>query len=637
MNDAVGLGKRSILLVEDSEDDYLLVEEFLAEKPFALTWSRSAREARACLAGGRFDLVLLDLGLPDVNGLSLLEEIRSRHPDHRVIVLTGRDDRALAVSALKMGAHTYLLKDEILDHLVATVEDALPLAAEAPRPRADTKPRFADTVEDFYQIVLETMDEGCVVVDPQGLITFANRALDALVRCDARSLPGRSVLELFAPESAGHVREGLDRLAAGRASRSLVMEAALSADYARVPESVASVRIAMRRMPSPTGRYEAGLLILTDISELLQAKQLLAELYLQEKAQHGQLRAILESSRDGILLVDRELRVRVINGPVGALLGLPGGAERWAGRSLVEMVRALGGRGAELARATLREIRRVGSGDEAPGDGEVKMGARVVRWLDLPVQGDHSRLLVLQDVTAERTLQQMREDLVHMAVHDLRNPLNVMSQSLEYVQQITADGGAEDVRPWIDLALGGVRRMLVLVNAILDANRLESGEMPLERRACSLREIMRRAVLAQAPMASGRRVMLTCDDAPRGATVHIDPELIERVLQNLLDNAIRSTPPGGAVVLRAEPWASRDEEQAGGPGQYCLVVSDEGPGIPPDLQERLFERFVTGRRHGVGLGLAFCKLAVEAHGGHIWAESTPARGATFRFTVPAMA
>lgn len=635
MNDAVGLGKRRILLVEDSEDDYLLVEGFLPEDAFALTWSRSAREARARLAGERFDLVLLDLGLPDVNGLSLLEEIRSRHPDHRVIVLTGRDDRALAVSAMKMGAHTYLLKDEILDHLVDTLEDALPLTDASPRQRADTKPRFADTVEHFYQIVLETMDEGCVVVDAQGLITFANRALDGLVRCDAKSLPGRSVLELFDQASAGHVREGLDRLAAGLATRSLVMEAALAAAYARVPESVASVRIAMRRMPSRTGRYESSLLILTDISELLQAKQLLAELYLQEKAQHGQLRAILESSRDGILLVDRELRVRVINGPVGALLALPGGAERWAGRSLLEMMRALGARGAELARAALGEIRRIRSGDESPGGGEVKLGARVVRWLDLPVQGDQSRLLVLQDVTAESTLQQMREDLVHMAVHDLRNPLNVMSQSLEYVQQITAHGGSEDVRPWIDLALGGVRRMLVLVNAILDANRLESGEMPLELRSCSLIEIMRRAVLAQAPMAAGRRVLLTCDGAPDGATARIDPELIDRVLQNLLDNAIRSTPPGGAVVLRADTWPARDGAREAAPAEYCLIVADEGPGIPPDLQERLFERFVTGRRHGVGLGLAFCKLAVEAHGGRIWAESTPARGAMFRFTVPA--
>jgi PAS domain S-box-containing protein len=655
MTKAGEVGRIRILLVEDNRDDCLLVEGVLPDDGYQITWCRNAREARELLSASLFDLVLLDHGLPDVNGLSFLEELRGRHPALPVVVLTGRDDQALAVSAMKKGAHTYLLKDEILDHLVDTVEEALPRRhASHAYKRAESKPKFVDTAERFYQMVMETMDEGCLVVDPDGVVTFANAALNTLVRGDATSLPGHSVLELFAAEAADAVGQILAHFRAARSSRSFVIEAVLAAGQARALEGVAMVRIALRSMHRPDGTFEAGLLILTDISELLRAKQLLAERYQQEKAQHGRLRALLESSRDGILLVDRDLCLRVVNGPVAALLALPGGAEQWIGRSLVELVRVVRHASRDLARTILREVRRVRGGDEQPADGEITLGSRVLRWIDLPVQGDDSRLLVLQDVTAERALLQMREDLVHMAVHDLRSPLSVIAASLEQVQVLAQPGTAPgqlpgqtddepgaEIAEWLDLTTHGVRRMLSLVNSILDANRLENGEMPVERVVCALGPLMRQSMHEQSSVAAARNVKLVCDDAPAHAQAWhawIDPDLIARVLQNLLDNAIRSTPPGGSVALCAEPWPERDsaarESDGRHPRYYCLVVADDGPGIPPEMLDRLFERFATNRRQGTGLGLAFCKLAVEAHGGEIWVESPAGRGAVFRFTVP---
>jgi PAS domain S-box-containing protein len=652
------LDRSRILLVEDNRDDYLLVEAILPEDEYQIIWCRNAREARSQLADGLFDLVLLDHGLPDVNGLSFLEELRSKYPGQAVVVLTGRDDQALAVSALKLGAHTYLLKDEILDHLVDTLKEALPRRQSAHvYKRAESRPRFVDTAERFYQVVMETMDEGCLVVDPEGVIMYANPALNALLSCDSKSLPGRSALELFAPQAADNVDRILAHFRAARTSRSIVTEAALAADHARARDGVAMVRIAMRSMHRPDGSFEAGLLILTDVSELLRAKQLLAARYLQEKAQHGRLRAVLESSRDGILLVDRNLCLRVVNGPVAALLNLPGGAEHWTGRSLIDLLRVLRRSSRDLAHIVMREVRRIGDGDETPADGEVTLGSRALRWADLPVQGDDSRLLVLQDVTAEREVLQMREDLVHMAVHDLRSPLNVIAQSLEQVQELAQS--AQDATPagdpgplsdaeswvevdeWLGFAMQGVRRMMGLVSSILDASRLEQGELPLAREVCALGPLMRQAVHEQSSVAAARQVTLVCDDTAAHAQVWralIDPELIARVLQNLLDNAIRSTPPGGSVSLRAEPWPGRDSgaPDADGrlPRHYCLVVADDGPGIPPEMEGRLFGRFATNRRQGAGLGLAFCKLAVEAHGGEIWADSPAGRGAVFRFTVP---
>ncbi|ACY17846.1 ATP-binding protein [Haliangium ochraceum] len=640
MTSGAPFGRNRILLIEDNQDDHILVDAFLPEGAYTITWCQTAREARRQLGTQRFDLVLLDHGLPDSNGLSFLEELRVAHPESPVIVLTGRNDQALAVSALKMGAHTYLLKDEIPEHLAEAVAEALPCRTPSPvDKRPDSKPKFVDTAERFYQIFMESVDEGCLVVDQSGDITFANRAFETMVRRDVQS-PGRSVYDLFTPESAGRLRASLWRLSTAQSSTSVVMEATLNASYARRSGELTTVRIAMRGQHDRDGSYQAGLLILTDISEVLHAKQLLAERYMYEKAQHNQLRAILESSRDGIILIDRSLRLRVVNGPMARLLGLAEGAEYWIGKSLVELTLTLRHRSPELTQAVLSEVRRISTGDESSNTGEATVGQRALRWLDLPVQGDDSRLVAMQDVTAEQTVQQMRDDLVHMAVHDLRNPLGVIRQSFEQVREILTDDAEpaplpaigpaswNDALAWLDLGREGTSQMLRLVTAILDAHRLDTGQMPLQRSACSLAELVQRVVHAQTPIANAREVRIAARELTPGAHGWIDVSLIERVLQNLLDNAIRSSPPGGTVRVSAQPWP-------GDEAYHCLVVADEGGGISPALQERLFQRFATGRRQGVGLGLAFCKLAVEAHGGRIWVESKPEQGATFRFLVPA--
>jgi signal transduction histidine kinase len=110
----------------------------------------------------------------------------------------------------------------------------------------------------------------------------------------------------------------------------------------------------------------------------------------------------------------------------------------------------------------------------------------------------------------------------------------------------------------------------------------------------------------------------------------VDNEIIGRVLQNLLGNAIKFTPPGGKIEMTARPPETTASTL------LWVAVSNSGPGIPPEIQDRLFQKFVTGRQEesGSGLGLAFCRLAVEAHGGRIWVESEPGQLTTFQFTLP---
>lgn len=505
-----------ILLVEDNEDDYILVQHYLPDSEFLVTWCETARGAAQKLERQEFHAILVDHGLPDSNALSFLEQIRESYPTCPVIVLTGRNDRALALSAKKMGAHSYLLKDEIADHLLPTLRQVTRSSAsrpsasiepEAPRAPAalplPATPRFMDTAEQFHGVLLETMNEGCLVVDREAIVTFANRALDTIVARGAARLPGVSIVELFTPSSSDRIRQVLQEMSAGQGARSVVARARISERHAIGTGPGAFVRISMRRIDSADGAYQAALLILTNISEQVRARQ-------------------------------------------------------------------------------------------------------------------------------------MRDDLIRTTVHDLRNPLGVIVNSLEGVQDSYPEGIAEDVDVMFDIAIRSARKMSALVDELLVIARLESGELPLSRQHVSLNDLARQVLHTQSPLASTRGVHLECGASDPDHQAWIDPGLIDRVLQNLLDNALAFTPRGGKVGVRWGRWRHPDSSSEDGEQHLYMAVHDEGPGVAPELQSRVFDKFVTGSESGSGLGLAFCKLAVEAHGGRIWLESTPGQGSAFYFTVPSV-
>jgi signal transduction histidine kinase len=180
---------------------------------------------------------------------------------------------------------------------------------------------------------------------------------------------------------------------------------------------------------------------------------------------------------------------------------------------------------------------------------------------------------------------------------------------------------------------GAAQKMITLVNDILDVSRLESGRMPMDLAPVGLFGLVAHTLTGQSVLALDKNLHLENDVPMELPPAMADGTLIGRVLENLIGNAIKFTPNGGLIRVGAEVQV-REEESA---PELVVSVFDDGPPIPPGLQGRLFERFATGRGEasGSGLGLAFCKLAVEAHGGRIWAESDHPEGVTFSFTLPA--
>ncbi|MCM2255449.1 MAG: PAS domain S-box protein [Vicinamibacteria bacterium] len=259
--------------------------------------------------------------------------------------------------------------------------------------------------------------------------------------------------------------------------------------------------------------------------------------------------------------------------------------------------------------------------------------ARWVHVREFPVRGESGELLrfagIAEDISERKRLERLREDLAHTVVHDLKNPLTAIMGSLEILSATAREQLSDAQRQILRAATGGGNRLLGLVETLLDVSRLEGGAMPVERSAVTLRPLFEEIAELEKPLAERKLLRLLVDVEPANLAVDADRTLLLRILQNLAGNAIKFTPDGGRVRLFALP----DPD----PGFVRLAVQDSGFGVPLDVRARLFEKFSAGRdaRSGTGLGLLFCRLAVEAHGGRIWVEGPPGTGATFCFTLPA--
>jgi len=227
-------------------------------------------------------------------------------------------------------------------------------------------------------------------------------------------------------------------------------------------------------------------------------------------------------------------------------------------------------------------------------------------------------------------LQRLREQTTDLVVHDLRNPLHSIIGAVGMLQMILPPDLQQDSRDLFNLINNNCERLQRLVDSLLDISRMESGETELALELTSLAQLIQSAVsrAASTLQACGlaSRVYLPAYLPP----VEIDADMIDRVVVNLLDNAIKFTPGGGQISVAAEPRA----------GHVAVSITDTGHGIPPEQRPHIFERFARGasagaRPRGFGLGLTFCKLAVEAHGGRIWVEHGDGGvGCKFIFTLP---
>jgi signal transduction histidine kinase len=236
--------------------------------------------------------------------------------------------------------------------------------------------------------------------------------------------------------------------------------------------------------------------------------------------------------------------------------------------------------------------------------------------------------IVLQDVTRLVRFDELKNDLVATVAHEFRTPLTSLRMAVHMCAEEAAGPLTPQQADLMAAARQDCERLQGIVDDILDLSRIQSGRIEIHARAVEAGALLAHAAAEAAAAARGAGLELSVEAPPPPVPIQVDPERIGVVLANLLANAVRHTPPGGRVTARLA--------QAGDGVRF--EVEDSGEGIPPQFQERIFERFfqVPGtKRGGVGLGLYISREVVRAHGGEMGARSEVGKGSTFWFTIPA--
>jgi signal transduction histidine kinase len=245
---------------------------------------------------------------------------------------------------------------------------------------------------------------------------------------------------------------------------------------------------------------------------------------------------------------------------------------------------------------------------------------------------DRLNLNLQRSIFKLRHLEKLRDDLTRMIVHDLRTPLTSVKTTLD----LMAHGLLGKLVPE-ELANLSTDRLIWMINDLLDISKIEAGELRPELTDVDLLEVAQAAASALGPLARLERKTIAIEPPPGPTVARADPDLVRRVLENLLGNALRFSPPDSQVTILVRPAAAAEGNLVE------LAVRDEGEGIPPEYLDRIFQKFVqvegrkNGKKLGTGLGLTFCRLAAEALGGTIRVESEPGQGSTFTITIPAAA
>jgi len=334
------------------------------------------------------------------------------------------------------------------------------------------------------------------------------------------------------------------------------------------------------------------------------------------------MEVLFNSMVEGLLLLDETGRIQLGNRAFASLFGVTADIR---GRTLMEALRLH--ELAELVNSLDSQKQVLGYELKLPGLGE--------RWLQINAAGifngggqRHGTVLVFHDLTRLKQLESARQEFVANVSHELRTPLSLIKGYVETLLDGARDN-PEVATKFLHTIDRNAERLRLLIEDLLTISELESGRVKLSIQAIPLNPIIAKVFEDFRDRAAGKSIKLI-NETPDLA-VRADADRLEQVLGNLVDNAIKYGRANGTVTIGG---SARDG------GLAEVFVRDDGPGIPPEAIERVFERFYrvdkarSREQGGTGLGLAIVKHIIQSHGGKVWATSEPGRGAAFFFTLP---
>jgi two-component system NtrC family sensor kinase len=587
------------------------------------------------------DVVLTDLNMPSLRGLDLIRRLKRDLPTLPAILMTAEGSESLAVEALRAGAADYLVKPFDAEHLLAALGRALALArrgqdvlkaqAES-RAGAQSLERRLHELEALAHIgrtvtalldldqVLTTVVEsavGLTEAEEGSLLLLDEESGDLTMRASmnfddefARTFRLKVEDSLAGQVIASGQPVILDEGAPQKIKTSYLVHSLLYVPLRARGRTIGVLGVDNRKAGrSLTKEDMTVVMAMADYAAIAIEN---ARLYNRSEAERVKLETILTQTEDGVIVVDPENRLLLINRTAAEAFEA---ADPQLGRSLVETLDH------PQILALLRAPGRAPRREEI----ELKDG-RVVNAQRTPIDGV-GQAVVMQDITHLKELDRIKSEFVTTVSHDLRSPLTAI---LGYVDLIGRTGEvSEQQREFIQRVRTSVEHITALISDLLDLGRIEAG-LDSARETTPLPVLARYVVETLRGTAEQHALTMEADLPGDLPMVTGDPIRLRQMIANLLENAIKYTPAGGRV--RIEAVAEAD--------QVILRVIDSGPGIPPAEQPYLFDKFfrasnVPEEVAGTGLGLSIVKSIVDSHDGRIWVESSLGKGSRFTVVLPA--
>jgi PAS domain S-box-containing protein len=369
-----------------------------------------------------------------------------------------------------------------------------------------------------------------------------------------------------------------------------------------------------------------------------------ARLYQQLAREKGRLDAIIQNSADGVMILDTERRIRVFNRALEEMTGWT--AEEALGHPCSDVLALRDRQGKDICQADC-PLSQMESEEHLYVEGDIERtdGSGVTVGITYSPLYDEEGDLVsvianVRDITRFREAEEMKSTFVSVISHELKSPVSIIKGYADTLRREDAQWDTDTLRQGLGVIAEESDRLNRLIDNLLDASRLQASAFKLQLSYVQVDKLAAKVVEEFRTQSDEHMFTLdfssdpsTVSEAASGRRlppVRSDVERMRQVLTNLLSNAIKYSPRGG--LIRVGGWADDD--------WVYVYVADEGIGIPKSEQERIFERFyraespLTRRTEGAGLGLYLCKEVIEAHGGKIWVQSEPGKGAKFIFKLP---
>lgn len=625
-----------ILVVDDNREICEFLEDaVLAPQGYSVRTVGDGMSALTLASELQPALVLTDHQMPNLTGIELTKRLRRNHPHIPVVMITGESTEDLVIEALRAGVADYFIKPFDPDGLLASIErvieeaslpEGVPLDAESKK--LNRRVQELETLAMIGRKVTSMLDLDQVlsaVLDAAIKLTNAEEGSLLLLDEDSGELYMRAsknfdqefaqTFRLRVQDSlAGQVLETGEPVYLDETSPQKIKTAYLVHSLVYVPLRVRGHVIGVLGVDNrQAGRTFSGenVKVLNAIADYAAIAIENAKLYQGSERERHKLESILTEIHNGVLVVDQENRIILLNPIARSALKIEGDP---IGERVFDHVQN------EQIAGLLR------MGGSQPRREEVEsMDGRIYHALCTRVE-NVGQVVVMQDITHLKELDRIKSDFVTTVSHDLRSPLTAI---LGYVELIERAGEVNDQqRDFIRRVQTSVEQITNLVTDLLDLGRIEAG-LDTTKERTRIVKLGKQALGGLRGIAEKKGLALEAVLPDESPFVYGDPVRIRQMIGNLLENAVKYTPEGGTITLEIEP----EEEQV------ILRVRDDGPGIPASDVPYLFDKFfrasnIPDALPGTGLGLSIVKSIVESHNGRIWVDSRLGAGTEFIVVLP---